>query len=128
LRGKRCQSQSAIQLGANLPSELGKVSSPATVPGMLEQMSKTLSLLGQYGPAVEKIGLPVQSHIDEGRKIFAELQAADSTQERARSADMPDAVVAFRAKKGELYSMLKVITTPATSSMPIAPPKPASST
>ena len=40
--GKRCQS--GIQLGANLPPEVGEVSSPATVPGMLEQMSKTLSL------------------------------------------------------------------------------------
>jgi hypothetical protein len=105
--GKCCQS--AIQLGVNLPSELGKVSSPATVPGMLEQMSKTLSLLGQYAPAMEEIGLPVQSHIGEGHKIFAALQAADSTQERARSPDMPAAVAAFCSKKGELYSMLKVI-------------------
>jgi hypothetical protein len=105
--GKRCQS--GIQLGVNLPPELGRVSSPATVPGMLEQMSKTLSLLAEHAPDMEKIGLPVQTHIDEGRKIFAALQAADSTQERARSADMPAAVAAFCAKKGELYSMLKVI-------------------
>ena len=105
--GKRCQS--GIQLGVNLAPELGKVSSPATVPGMLEQMSKTLSLLAKHAPDMEKIGLPVQTHIEEGRKIFAALQTADSAQERARSADMPAAVAAFCAKKGELYNMLKVI-------------------
>ena len=44
--GKHCQS--AIQLGVNLPPELSKVSSPATVPGMLEQIGKTLSLLAQH--------------------------------------------------------------------------------
>ena len=105
--GKRCQS--AIQLGVNLPPELSKVSSPATVPGMLEQTSKTLSLLAQHAPDMEKIGLPVQTHIDEGRKIFEALETADSTQERTPSADLPAAVAAFYTKKGELYSMLKVI-------------------
>jgi hypothetical protein len=84
--GKRCQS--GIQLGVNLPHELGKVSSPATVPGMLEQMSKTLSLLTKHTPDMEKIGMPVQTHIDEGRKIFEALQKADSAQERAHSADI----------------------------------------
>ena len=58
---------------------------------------------------MDKIGMPVQTNIDEGRKIFQALQEADSTQERARSADMPAAVSAFNAKKGELYDMLKVI-------------------
>lgn len=105
--GKRCQS--GMQLGANLPPELGKVSSPATVPGMLEQMSKTLTLLAKHAPDMETIGMPVQSNLDEGRKIFQALQEADSTQERARSADMPAAVTAFCAKKGELYTLLKVI-------------------
>jgi hypothetical protein len=96
-------------IGRDLPPELGKVSSPATVPGMLEHVSQTLSLLAQHAPDMEAIGLPVQTHIEEGRKIFAAPQAADSAQERARSADMPAAVAAFCAKKGELCSMLKVI-------------------
>jgi hypothetical protein len=56
-----------------------------------------------------KIGMPVQNNIDEGRQIFQALQDADSTQERARSADLPAAVTAFNAKKGELYNLLKVI-------------------
>jgi hypothetical protein len=110
-------------LGVNLPPELSKVSSPTTVPGMLEQISKTLSLLAQHAPDMEKIGLPVQTHIDEGRKIFEALQTADSTQERTRSADLPAAVAAFYTKKGELYSMLKVIN-----SLPTTQPRPASST
>jgi hypothetical protein len=105
--GKRCQS--GMHLGVSLPPELGKLSSPATVPGMLEQMSKTLSLLAKHAPDMDKIGMSVQINIDEGRQIFQALQAADSTQERARSADLPAAVTAFNAKKGELYNMLKVI-------------------
>jgi hypothetical protein len=105
--GKRCQS--AMQLGAPLAPELEKVSSPATVPGMLEQVGKTLSLLGKYAADMDKVGLPVQMHIEEGRKIYQALQEADSVQERTRASDMPAAVTAFCAKKGELYTMLKVI-------------------
>jgi hypothetical protein len=105
--GKRCQS--GMELGAPLAPDLGKLSSPATVPGMLEQISKTLSLLTKHAPDMDKVGLPVQSNIDEGRKIFQALQEADTKQEQARSADLPAAVVAFNAKKGELYGALKVI-------------------
>jgi hypothetical protein len=105
--GKRCQS--GMQLGVDLPPELGKLSSPATVPGLLEQMSKTLSLLSKHAADMERVGLPVQSNLEEGRKIFQALQEADSTQERARSADLPAAITSFNAKKGELYSALKVI-------------------
>jgi hypothetical protein len=105
--GKRCQN--AVQLGAVLPAELGRVSSPQTVPGMLEQMSKTLALLGEHAAAIDAVGPATQPLIDEGRSIYQALQAADSTQERARAADVPAAVAAFYAKKGELYSALKVI-------------------
>jgi hypothetical protein len=105
--GKRCQS--GTHLGANLSPELGRLSSPATVPGLLEQMNKTLGLLAKHAPDMDAIGLPVQTHIDEGRKIVEDLQKADSAQERARSVDLPSAVVAFCAKKGELYTLLKVI-------------------
>ena len=59
--GKRCQS--AMQLGAPLAPELEKVSSPATVPGMLDQVQRTLSLLGKHAADMDKVGLPVQSHI-----------------------------------------------------------------
>jgi len=105
--GRRCLS--AMQLGVELPPELGTVSSPPTVPGMLEQMSKTLSLLEKHAADMEKIGLPVQELIAAGRALHQALQAADSAQERARAADLPAATAAFCAKKGELYTMLKVI-------------------
>jgi hypothetical protein len=105
--GKRCQS--AMQLGATLAPELEKVSSPATVPGMLDQVQRTLSLLGKHAADMDKVGLPVQTHIDEGRKIYQALQEADTVQERTRASDMPAAVTAFCAKKGELYTMLKII-------------------
>ena len=59
--GKRCQS--AMQLGAPLAPELEKVRSPATVPGMLDQVQRTLSLLGKHAADMDKVGLPVQSHI-----------------------------------------------------------------
>ena len=75
----------------------------------LDQMSKTLSLLEKHAADMEKIGLPVQEHLVEGRRLHQALQAADSAQERTRAADMPAATAAFCAKKGELYSMLKVI-------------------
>jgi hypothetical protein len=88
VRGVGKRRQSAIQLGAPLAPELEKVSSPATVPGMLEQLNKTLSLLGKHAADMDKIGLPVQMHIEEGRKIYQALQEADSVQERARAADM----------------------------------------
>lgn len=105
--GKRCQS--AVQLGATLPAELGRVSSPQTVPGVLEQMSKTLALLTENAAAMDAVGPATQPLIDDGRTIFQALQTADSTQERARAADVPASVAAFYAKKGELYSALKVV-------------------
>ena len=105
--GRRCLS--AMQLGVDLPPELGTLSSPPTVPGMLDQMSKTLSLLEKHAAEMDTIGLPVQEHIAEGRKLHQALQAADSAQERTRAADLPAATAAFCAKKGQLYTMLKVI-------------------
>jgi hypothetical protein len=105
--GRRCQS--GMQLGAPLSPDLGKLSSPATVPGLLEQMNRTLSLLAKHAPDMDAVGMPVQTNIDEGRKIVEALQKADSEQERVRFVDMPAAVLAFCAKKGELYTLLKVI-------------------
>jgi hypothetical protein len=105
--GKRCQS--AVHLGAPLAPELEKVSSPASVAGMLEQVGKTLSLLTKHAADMDKVGLPVQSHIEEGHKLYLALQEADSVQERARAAELPAAVADFCAKKGELYGNLRVI-------------------
>jgi hypothetical protein len=105
--GKRCQN--AMQLGAALPPEMGKVSCPQAVPAVLEQMSKTLALLTENVAAMDAIGAPTQPLIDEGQMIFKSLQDADSTQERLRAADMPAAVTAFCLKKAELYDALKII-------------------
>lgn len=105
--GKRCRS--GMELGVHLPSELGKLSSPPSAPGLLEQMTKTLGLLARHAADMEKVGMPVQTNIAEGQKIFQALQLAESIQERTRASDMPAAVTAFNAKKGELYGALKII-------------------
>ncbi len=105
--GKRCQS--AIQLNLTLPPELTRTSSPSTVPGMLEQMNKTLALLGQHSAAMDALGPATQPLIDQGRALMQTLQKADSTQEQARALDLPASVAAFCVKKGELYTALKII-------------------
>jgi hypothetical protein len=105
--GKRCQS--AQHLGLGIPTELTRQSSSTTVPGMLDQMSKTLALLGEQAAAMDTVLPATQPLIDDGRKLLQALQQADSAQEQARSADLPSAVRDFLAKKGELYNALKVI-------------------
>jgi hypothetical protein len=105
--GKRCQS--AMQLGIGISPELARLSSPSTVLGMLDQVSKTLALLGGHAAAMDSVGPATTPLIDEGRSLFQSLQQADSTQEQARTADLPASVATFLAKKGELYTALKVI-------------------
>jgi hypothetical protein len=105
--GKRCQS--AQHLGIGVPTELTRQSSPATVPGMLDQMNRTLALLAEQAAAMDTALPATQPLIDEGQALYQDLQQADSAQERARSADLPTAVADFLAKKGSLYSALKVI-------------------
>jgi hypothetical protein len=105
--GKRCQS--AVQLGIALPPELTRTSSPTTVPGMLEQMGKSLALLGQHSAGMDALGPPTQPLIERGRALMQTLQQADSAQEQARAFDLPAAVATFYRKKGELYIALKVI-------------------
>jgi hypothetical protein len=105
--GKRCQS--AVQLGAALPPELTRTSSPFTVPGMLEQMNKTLALLGQHSAAMDALGPATKPLIEQGSALMQTLQQADTAQEQARSFDLPASVEAFYVKKGELYTALKII-------------------
>lgn len=105
--GKRCQS--AVRLGIGVPGELTRESSPSTVPGMLEQMSRTLALLTEQAAAIDTVLPATQPLIDEGRKLCLGLQAADSVQEHARGSDLPGVVADFLATKGELYNALKVI-------------------
>lgn len=105
--GKRCQN--AAHLGVAMPADLIRVGSSATVPGMLEQLTRTLALLGEQSAAMNSVGPPTQTLIDEGRTLLLALQQADTTQERARSFDVPAAVETFLAKKGELYIALKII-------------------
>jgi hypothetical protein len=105
--GKRCQS--ALQLGITLPPELTRTSSPTTVPGMLEQMNKTLALLGQHSAAMDSLGPATAPLIEQGRTLMQTLQQADTAQEQARAFDLPASVATFYAKKGELYTALKII-------------------
>jgi uncharacterized protein YoxC len=105
--GRRCQN--ALQLGIALPPELTRVGRPATVPLMLEQISKTLAMLGERAADMDSVGPETQPLIDDGRKLYQDLQQADAIQERARAADLPASVTAFYVKKAELYNALKII-------------------
>jgi hypothetical protein len=105
--GKRCQS--AMHLGIGVSPELTRLSDSLTVPGMLEQMGKTLALLAGQAAAMDTVLPATQPLLDDGRRLFRALQQSDSAQVRARATDLPGAVTDFLTKKGQLYSALKVI-------------------
>jgi hypothetical protein len=103
------RAQRALRAGAILPTELTHIGQVRSVPALLEAASKTLGLLAQQTAALDEVAPGTQPLIDEGRALYQGLDQADSAQERKRTADLPAAVAAFYAKKGELYTGLKII-------------------
>jgi len=99
----------ALRAGARVPEEMTRPTSARTVPALLGQANKLLSLLVEHAAALDAVGAPTQPLIDDGRKLCDALAAADATQEQTRAAVLPAAVAAFYAKKGELYTGIKII-------------------
>jgi hypothetical protein len=99
----------ATHAGLSLPEALTQMGNPRTVPAVLDALSKTISLLKENAAALATIGPDVAPMIERGSKLYQALDQADSTQEQTRSAHLPAAATAFNAKKGELYTALKII-------------------
>jgi hypothetical protein len=99
----------ASHTGAKLPDGLTAMGNAQGVPALLDRSSKVLGLLAENAATLAKVGPDVQLLIDEGKKLYQALEQADATQEQTRASHLPAAVTAFYAKKGELYTALKII-------------------
>lgn len=98
-----------VHAGLALPDQLTQVGSERTVPNVLEALSNAIRLLKENAAALATIGPDVTPLIELGTKLYQALDHAENTQEQTRSAQLPAAVDAFNAKKGELYAALKII-------------------
>jgi hypothetical protein len=103
------RAQRALLAGASVPAALAQMGRSQAVPAVLDETSKTLALLTEHAAALDAVGPATQPLIDAGNGLYQSLDQADSTQEQARARDLPVAVAAFYAKKGELYIGLKII-------------------
>lgn len=95
--------------GAPVPSDLGHFNAVRSLPDLLGQMDRLISLLTEHATTMDAFGAPTQPLIDAGSKLRAALASADSAQELTRSSALPDALMAFHAKKGELHVGLKIV-------------------
>ena len=98
-----------VRAGGSVPAELVLIGSNQSVPAILDQTSKVLSLLAENAATLATMGPAVEPLIEEGRKLYQALDQADTTQEKVRASELPASVVSFYAKKGELYTGLKII-------------------
>jgi len=103
------RSQRAQRQGATVAAELTQIGRTQTVPAVLQQVSKVLALLASHAAELDSLGPATQPLIDEGQQLYDTLQQVDADQEQTRAAALPASVVAFYARKGELYLGLKVI-------------------
>jgi len=95
--------------GGSVPAELVLIGSNQTVPAILDQTSRVLGLLAENAAALATVGPAVEPLIEQGRTLYQGLDQADTTQEKVRASELPASVVSFYAKKGELYTGLKII-------------------
>ena len=123
--GRRCLS--AMQLGVDLPPELGTLSSPPTVPGMLDQMSKTLSL-SRSTPPMDTIGFPCRSTSRRAASCTRPCRRPTARKSGPAPPTCPPRPPRSARRKASSTPCSRSSTTPATSCSPITPPKPASST
>jgi hypothetical protein len=103
------RSSAAVRAGALISEAMRQAPSARTVPAWVAQAQRMLSLLGEHAPAMDKVGAPTQSLVDEGRRLLDALIAADGNQELTRASEMPAAVSTFYARKAELYLGLKML-------------------
>lgn len=101
-----------IQLaGAAAPDGIIHYRRSQALPILLEDISKTLGLLAENQAVLDSVGPAggTQALIDEGKRLYQAALQADGAQEQSRGKDLPEAVIAFNTKKGELYVGLKMI-------------------
>lgn len=103
------RAQRAVRMGNKLPAELTHIGRTTTVPGLLDNAKSALALLTAAAPILDQVGPKTKALITEGEQLCDSLTAADAEQEQLTGAELPATVRAFRAKKGELYTGLKVI-------------------
>jgi len=103
------RAQRAQRQGVDIADALTQMGNAQSVPAVLEQVSRTLGLLSKHTAELDSVGPATKPLIDEGQQLYDALQQADADQERTRAADLPSSVMAFYARKGELYLGLKVI-------------------
>jgi len=103
------RAQRAQRQGVDIADELTQMGSAQSVPAVLDEVSKTLGLLSKHAAELDSVGPATQPLIDEGQQTYDALQQAYADQERTRAADLPASVMAFYARKGELYLGLKII-------------------
>ena len=103
------RSKAAIRAGALIPDSMTQPLNARSVPAMIAQAQRMLSLLGEHAKAMDAVGAPTQPLLDEGRRLCDALIAADSTQELTRFSALPATIADFYARKGELYIGLKII-------------------
>jgi hypothetical protein len=103
------RANAAIRAGVVLPDEMTRPLNARTVPASIAQAQRLLSLLGEHTQAMDAVGAPTKPLIDEGRGLCEALIAADGAQEMSRASSMPAAVANFYARKGELYTGLKIL-------------------
>jgi hypothetical protein len=148
------RTKAARRTGAPLPQLSTVVLDGRTVPALIAQAQRQVSLMTEHAATMDKLGAPTQPLIDEGRALCEALIAADGGQELTRRSSLPSAVAKFYVWKAELYIGLKMINDaghelyahyplssarfnlsllyrrgpgapPATEGAPVAPPAPA---
>jgi hypothetical protein len=103
------RANSVLLSGATLPEQMAYIPDARSVPARTGQVQRLLGLLVQHAATMDKVGIPTQPLIDEGRQVLDALIAADSGQELKRAADLPASLANFYARKAELYTGLKMI-------------------
>ncbi len=103
------RTKAASRTGAPIPDQSIIVLDARSVPAMIAQAQRQLSLMAEHATTMDKLGAPVQPLIDEGRLLCDALIAADGEQELARQSSLPSKVSSFYLWKAELYTGLKMI-------------------
>ncbi len=103
------RTKAARRTGAAIPEDSIMLLDARSVPAMVAQAQRQLSLMTQHATTMDKLGAPTQPLIDEGRGLCDALISADGEQELTRYSSLPSSVASFYALKAELYTGLKMI-------------------
>jgi hypothetical protein len=97
----------AKRMGRAMPDELLAVREAKTIPALHAQMVEMVKLFEANLAAMP--GKGADKLLQEGKDLAGMLSSSDAVQEVKRLKELPDAVKAFYAQKGLLYTGLKVV-------------------